>query len=138
MDGDELEAVAKAWWAAVDTEDWDSAEPLHDLLKADPETFPSVIAALVRAAPLTGPEYVGTSLLESLHYEADYYGTSNKALDYLIRSGLDSEKMTAVLRGVYPDMLEEWGLAERMAGRLTKEQIEWLTSPDAPDRGSYL
>jgi uncharacterized protein YecT (DUF1311 family) len=46
--------------------------------------------------------------------------------------------MTAVLRGVYPDMLEEWGLAERMAGRLTKQQIAWLTSRDAPDRRSYL
>jgi hypothetical protein len=138
MDGGELESVAKAWWAAVDAEDWDSAETLHDLLKADPEMFPSVIAVLVRTAPQTGPEYVGTSLLEDLHYEANYRGTSNKALDYLIRSGVDSEEINSVLSGVYPDMLEEWGLADRVAGRLTKEQIEWLTSPDAPDRRNFL
>ena len=91
VDGDALESVARAWWVAVDGEGWNSAEPLHDLLKADPEMFPSVIAVVVRTAPQTGPEYVGTSLLESFHYEANCHGTSNTVpLSSLWESGLGS------------------------------------------------
>jgi hypothetical protein len=130
--------IAKTWWIGVKQDDGEQTERLDRFVKSHPEDIPDLLAALVQTAPAEGPHYVGTSILEDLHDDFEFHGAPNLAFEYLLRAHLTSEEMTAVLSGVYPELLEEWDIHERMNPALTNEQIAWLTNRDAPRRGDYL
>lgn len=51
MHAKDITDIARAWWEGVRSEDWEKTEALNPLVDADPEVFPTVLAALVLTAP---------------------------------------------------------------------------------------
>ena len=99
------------------------------------DLVPALIRTLVATAPAAGPRFVGTSVLEDLSMDAEYHQRPNRALDHLLAARLTTQENVTVLAGVWPEMLEEWGIREKMAGALSTEQIDWLT--DGASLGRY-
>jgi hypothetical protein len=131
-------SIAKDWWKAVQSEDWDATESVQELVDHHPDQIPALLTALVATAPPEGPHYVGTSILEDVYYGARHRELSNSALKYVSRAKLTNAETMALLSGVYPDMLEEWGIREQMSSLLTAQQIDWLTDAGAVGRHDYL
>lgn len=138
-----LETIAKRWWRATDEVSDDAKriadlERVDDLVDSHPDLASALIRALVATAPARGPHYVGTSVVEGLHYTAEFKGTPNPALQIVLAANLSPENLVAVLSGVYPDLLEEWDARTVLANALSEDELDWLLDPTAPDRRDYL
>jgi hypothetical protein len=81
---------------------------------------------------------VGTSILEDLFYQSEHTGVTNRVFEYVRNAKITGTETVAVLRGVYPDVLEHLGLEHQMSSVLTAEQIAWLVDSNASGRHDYL
>ena len=131
-----LTTIAKRWWRSTLDFNYYDYERVHAILERA-DLVPVLIKTLVETAPAKGPRYVGTSVLEDLSMDAEFDQRPNRALDHLLAARLTTEENVTVLAGVWPEMLVEWGIREKMAAVLSTEQIDWLTDGGSPGRYDY-
>jgi hypothetical protein len=132
-----LRTIAKRWWRLSKKYNYyDDARV--ERLRMTPTAIPSLLSALAATAPPDRLHYAGTTVLEDIYHDAGFFDRPNRVFDYLKRARLTDVQLFAMVSGVYPYLLEEWGIREQLASRLSTEQIEWLTNREAPGRGDYL
>ena len=89
--------------------------------------IPALIRATVATArPPWGLPYIGTWYVEHLIMDFEHQGTPDRTIELLLAARLTPDQLIAVLSGVYPDMLDEIGAFERLAGILSDERRAWL------------
>ena len=73
--------------------------------------------------------------MESLHYGG---ATGAEIATVLRATGLPANTLTGILKGVWPDLLEELGMRVHLRGLLSTAQIDWLLDASAPGRSGSL
>lgn len=137
MDDAELDELAAAWWQSDGTSD--AFESVEQMIMRDRASLPAFIRAAVRTVPAGMKiSYIGTYILESVHILDDSEGVPDQTLDVLLAADLEPSQMIEILAGVYPHMLKELDLTDRLARILPSDRIAWLLNDAADGRREYL
>ena len=92
-----------------------------------------LINFMVRSPRALKIPYVGTAIVETL-----YSDNVRTALDITLAAEFTANELFEVLSGVYPEILVHLRVSEKLEGVLTPQQLNWLTSYDAPNRHDSL
>ena len=129
--------IAKGWWTSDGSDD--VFGEVEDILHGKPAKVPDLLRALVDAAPKGRLHRIGTGPIETLEMGIELGWRKEPAtMELLLAAKLTASEMFEVLRGAYPSYIVEMDVARWLDGILTKEQLEWLRSEDAPGRHDWL
>jgi len=135
MDDEAALELARAYWSEpLGGDAW--GEVTSDHAHGNTPELPRLLAALAATAPSEQSwATIGTGPIESLHYGG---ATGSEIASVLRATALSANTLTGILKGVWPDLLEELGMRVHLRGLLSTAQIDWLLDPLAPGRSKSL